>query len=138
MPCKDTTAEITIQLDDKDCLVDFSFSKITCSKEIGGGTGYLEYCKGKSAEEILDLEINELLGFFCLESEEDQFLLYMEWEALHAAISQLLGISINNKRYQIASISCDENGTTINQIMSPLKEMPKVVSCLKREKNTLK
>ena len=138
MPCKDTTAEITLQLDDKDCLVDFSFSKITCNKKIGGGTGYLEYCKGKSAEEILDLEINELLGFFCLESEEDQFLLYMEWEALHAAISQLLGISINNKRYQIASISCDENGTTINQIMSPLKEMPKVVSCLKREKNTLK
>ncbi|SVB12751.1 uncharacterized protein METZ01_LOCUS165605 [marine metagenome] len=138
MPCKDTTAEITLQLDDKDCLVDFSFSKITCSKKIGGGTGYLEYCKGKSAEEILDLEINELLDFFCLESEEDHFLLYMEWEALHAAISQLLGISINNKRYQIASISCDENGTTINQIMSPLKEMPKVVSCLKREKNTLK
>jgi hypothetical protein len=137
MPCKDTTAEIIIYLDKKGCLVNFSFSKITCSKEIGGGTGFLEYCKGKSAEEMLDLEINKLFDFFGFESEEDQFLLYMEWEALHSAISQLLGIPIHNKRYKIASISCDEKGTTINQVMSPLKEMPKIVSCLNRGKNSL-
>jgi len=138
MPCKDTTAEITIHLDEKDCLVDFEFSKITCNKEIGGGTGFLEYCRGRPAEEILDLEFNELLDFFALESDEDQFLLYIEWEALQAAIAQLLGISINNKRYQIASISCDEGGTTINQVMFPLKEMPKVTSCFKREQNATK
>lgn len=138
MPCKDTTAEITIHLDEKDCLVDFEFSKITCNKEIGGGTGFLEYCRGKPAEEILDLEFNELLDFFTLESDEDQFLLYIEWEALQAAIAQLLGVSINNKRYQIASISCDEGGTTINQVMFPLKEMPKVTSCFKREQNATK
>jgi len=138
MPCKDTTAEITIHLDENDCLIDFTFSKITCNKEIGGGTGFLEYCRGMPAEEILHLEISELLDFFSLESDEDQFLLYMEWEALNAAIAQLLGVPINNKRYQIASISCDESGTTINQVMSPLKEMPKIVSCLKREKNSSK
>ena len=138
MPCKDTTAEITIHLDKKDCLVDFAFSKITCNKEIGGGTGFLEYCRGKSSEEILDLEFNELLDFFALESDEDQFLLYIEWEALQAAIAQLLGVSINNKRYQIASISCDEGGSTINQVMFPLKEMPKVTSCFKREQNATK
>ena len=95
MPCKDTTAEITIHLDVNDCLIDFTFSKITCNKEIGGGTGFLEYCRGKPAEEILRLKISELLDFFSLESDEDQFLLYMEWEALQAAIAQLLGISIN-------------------------------------------
>ena len=138
MPCKDTTAEITIHLDDNDCLIDFIFSKITCNKEIGGGTGFLKYCRGMPAEEILRLEISELLDFFSLESDEDQFLLYMEWEALQAAIAQLLGVSINNKRYQIASISRDENGTTINQVMSPLKEMPKIISCFKGEKNSLK
>ena len=135
MPCKDTTAEITIHLDEKDRLIDFAFSKITCNKEIGGGTGYLEYCTGKSAEEILDFDFNELLKIFIFESDEDQFLFYMEWEALQAAIAQLLGISINNKRYQIASISCDKNGTTIIQVMSPPKEMPKIISCLKREKD---
>ena len=138
MPCKDTTAEITIHLDDNDCLIDFIFSKITCNKEIGGGTGFLKYCRGMPAEEILRLEISELLDFFSLESDEDQFLLYMEWEALQAAIAQLLGVPINNKRYQIASISRDENGTTINQVMSPLKEMPKIISCFKGEKNSSK
>ena len=138
MPCKDTTAEITIHLDDNDCLIDFMFSKITCNKEIGGGTGFLKYCRGMPAEEILRLEISELLDFFSLESDEDQFLLYMEWEALQAAIAQLLGVPINNKRYQIASISRDENGTTINQVMSPLKEMPKIISCFKGEKNSSK
>jgi hypothetical protein len=105
MPCKDTTAEITVHLDKNDCLIDFTFSKISC---------------------------------FCLESDEDQFLLHMELEALHAAIAQLLGISIDNERYQIASISYDESGTTINQMMSPLREMPKIVSCIKRGKNPSK
>ena len=138
MPCKDTTAEITIHLDEKDCLVHFEFSKITCNKAIGVGTGFLEYCRGKPSEEILGIEFHELLDFFAIESDEDQFLLYLEWEALQAAIAQLSGISINNKRYQIASISCDEGGTTINQVMFPLKEMPKVVSCFKREQNATK
>ena len=138
MPCKDTTAEITIHLDDNDCLIDFIFSKITCNKEIGGGTGFLKYCRGMPAEEILRLEISELLDLFSLEFDEDQFLLYMEWEALQAAIAQLLGVPINNKRYQIASISRDGNGTTINQVMSPLKEMPKIISCFKGEKNSSK
>jgi len=138
MPCNDTTAEITVHLDKNDCLIDFTFSKISCNKEIGGGTGFLEYCRGKTAEELLRLEINKLLDFFCLESDEDQFLLHMELEALHAAIAQLLGISIDNKRYQIASISYDESGTTINQMMSPLKEMPKIVSCIKLDKNPSK
>jgi len=138
MPCKDTTAEITIHLDDNDCLIDFMFSKITCNKEIGGGTGFLNYCRGMPAEEILRLEISELLEFFSLESDEGQFLLYMEWEALQAAIAQLLGVSINNKRYQIASISRDVNGTIINQVMSPLKEMPEIISCFKGEKNSSK
>ncbi len=90
------------------------------------------------AEEILRLEISELLEFFSLESDEGQFLLYMEWEALQAAIAQLLGVSINNKRYQIASISRDVNGTIINQVMSPLKEMPEIISCFKGEKNSSK
>jgi hypothetical protein len=138
MPCNDTTAEIIIHLDENECLIDFTFSKITCNKEIGGSTRFLGYCRGKSAEAILRFEISELLDLLSLESDEDQFLLYMEWEALQAAIAQLLGIPINNKRYQIASISCDESGTTINQVMSPLKEMPKIISCFKREKNSSK
>ncbi len=135
MPCKDTIAEITIHLDENDCLIDFVFSKITCNKEIGGGTGFFEYCRGKSAEEIMTLEFSALLDLFSLNSEEDQFLLYMECEALQSGIAQLLGEPINSKRYQIDSINFDQMGTTIRQVMSPLEEMPKIVSCMKQEKN---
>ncbi len=137
MPCKDTTAKITIFLDENDCLHNFIFSKISCDKEIGGDTGFLDYCRGKSTDEIVDLKIDELFKSLCPKTEEDEFLLFMEWEALQAGISQLLGASNNNKRYQISSINSDKKGTTINQVMYPLKEMPKIDSCFKRQKKTL-
>mgnify|MGYP000733469459 CR=1 FL=1 len=41
MPCKDTTSKVTVFLDANDRLVDYDFSKITCSKEIGGGDFFL-------------------------------------------------------------------------------------------------
>ena len=134
MPCKDTTAKITVFLDDKDRLVDFDFSKITCSKEIGGGTGYFEYCKGKFAEEIIQFDFQEPLEFLNPETDEDQFFLYLEWDALRTSIAQYQGnlFDIDLDRYKIASISCDEKGTTIVQVINPPDEMPKVVSCKKR------
>ena len=129
MPCKDTTSKITVFLDKDDRLIDFDFSKITCSKEIGGGTGYLEYCKGKSAEEILRLEFAESLDILDLKSTEDHFFLYLEWDALRASIAQLLGgdFDIDRKRYQIASISSDEAGTTIVQLVRPPEKIPKII-----------
>ena len=134
MPCKDTTSKVTIFLNKDDCLIDFDFSKITCNKEIGGGTGYLEYCKGKSAEEILRLEFDESLDILKPKSTEDQFLLYMEWDALRTSIAQFLGsdFDIDHKRYQITSINSDEAGTTVTQVMRPPDKMPKIVSCKKR------
>ena len=47
MPCKDTTSQISIVLDQNDKLLDFEYSKMTCNKEIGGNTGFREYCLGK-------------------------------------------------------------------------------------------
>lgn len=135
MPCKDTTSRVTVYLDSDDRLTDFDFSKITCRKEIGGGTGYLAYCKGKSAEEILRLEFQESLDFLELETSEEQFFLYLEWDALRTSIAQYLGndADIDGDKYQIASISSDEAGTTIVQVIRPPETMPNIVSCRKRE-----
>ena len=134
MPCKDTTSKVTVFLDDKDRLVDFDFSKITCSKEIGGGTGYLEYCKGKSPEEIMRFDFQEPLEFLSPETDEDQFFLYLEWDALRTSVAQYLGdiSNIDQDRYQVASITCDNVGTTIVQVIRPLAKMPKIISCKKR------
>ena len=134
MPCKDTTSKVIVFLDNDDQLSGFDFSKITCSKEIGGGTGYLEYCKGRPAEEIIEVDFQEPLDFLNPKSEEDQFFLYLEWDALRTSIAQFLGNTscVDQKRYQITSITRDEVGTTIVQVIHPPTEMPKIVSCKKR------
>ena len=134
MPCKDTTSKITVILDKNDLLINFEFSKITCSKEIGGGTGYLEYCKKKSADEIAQIEFEEPLLILKSSSTEDQFFLYMEWDALRTCLSQFVGseIDVDYKQYRIASIDSNKSGTIITQFMSPPEKMPKIIPCIKR------
>lgn len=134
MPCKDTTSRVTVLLDQEDCLVDFDFSKISCNKEIGGGTGYLEYCKGKSIDEIMRLEFQEPLDFLAPESTEGQLFIYLEWDALRTSIAQYLGevADIDQEKYQISSITSDEKGTTIVQVICPPEKIPDIISCKKR------
>ena len=134
MPCKDTTSRVTVLLDQEDCLVDFNFSKISCNKEIGGGTGYLEYCKGKSIDEIMRLEFQEPLDFLAPESTEGQFFIYLEWDALRTSLAQYLGevADIDQEKYQISSITSDEKGTTIVQVICPPEKIPDIISCKKR------
>ncbi len=134
MPCKDTTSRVTVLLDQEGCLVDFDFSKISCNKEIGGGTGYLEYCKGKSIDEIMRLEFQELLDFLAPASTEDQFFIYLEWDALRTSLAQYLGevADIDQEKYQISSITSDEKGTTIVQVICPPEKIPDIISCKKR------
>ncbi|HJL72482.1 MAG TPA: hypothetical protein QGI40_01345 [Nitrospinaceae bacterium] len=134
MPCKDTTSRVTVLLDQEDCLVDFDFSKISCNKEIGGGTGYLEYCKGKSIDEIMRLEFQEPLDFLAPESTEGQFFIYLEWDALRTSLAQYLGevADIDQEKYQISSITSDEKGTTIVQVICPPEKIPDIISCKKR------
>ena len=66
MPCKDTTSQISIVLDQNDKLLDFEYSKMTCNKEIGGNTGFREYCLGKSIETLSKLEFSDLVAFVVL------------------------------------------------------------------------
>ena len=134
MPCKDTTSKITVILDKNDLLVNFEFSKITCNKEIGGGTGYLEYCKKKSADEIVQVEFEGPLLILKPKSTEDQFFLYIEWDALRTCLAQFVGseINVDQKLYRIASIDSNKSGTIITQFMSPPEKMPKIIPCIKR------
>ena len=139
MPCKDTTSKVTVILDKNDLLINFEFYKITCNKEIGGGTGYLEYCKNKSADEIVEIEFEEPLQILNPRSTEDQFFLYIEWDALRTCLSQFVGSEIyfDRKQYKIASIDSNKSGTVITQFMSPPEKMPKIIPCIKRT-NTIK
>jgi hypothetical protein len=134
MPCKDTTSQITVILDEMDCLVSFDFSKLTCQKVIGGGTGFIESCRGKPVDEVAQLEFSDLVVELGLTDSEEQFLLYLEWDALGAALDQYQGSvrEVDLDRYQIATIAYESNQVEIRQMVASPKEMPKLVPCRKR------
>ena len=136
MPCNDTASKITVWLGSDDRLTGCDFTKLTCNRTVGGETGYLEQCMGLSAEEILKIEFQEALDQLNSENIENQFLLYLEWDALRTSIAQYLGKleDINQERHQIVSIAHDENGVTIIQEIQPPAAMPKIISCRQREK----
>ena len=134
MPCKDSSSLVKVKLDLEERLLDFDFSKITCNKEIGGGTGYMEYCSGKSAQEILTFDFNDLLLTLGMEDPDNQFFLYLEWDALRTAICQYLGSEeeIDRTRYQLSSITHEMDCIEIFQVIRPQQNMPKLVPCFKQ------
>jgi len=134
MPCKDTTSQISIFLDNEDHLIDFDYSKKTCNKEVGGMTGFREFCIGKSVDYIVELEFEDLIDLLNLPDSETRFLLFLEWTALSAALDQYLGRLLPNKdeRHQIASIAYESEQVEIRQIVLAPSEMPKIIPCRKR------
>ena len=134
MPCKDTTSEISIILDKTDHLINFDYSKNTCGKEVGCGTGFRKFCVGKPVETLVELEFEKLIGLLDLSDSETQFLLFLEWSALSAALDQYLGriIPKNEDRYQIATITYESDQVEIRQLVLAPSEMPKIIPCRKR------
>lgn len=136
MPCKDTKALVFVRLDNNDRLLDFDFSKVTCGKGIGGESGYKQYCTGLKIDEIQEIEFSTLVEKFDARDSEEQFLLYLEWDALRSVLAQYQGKEEDNDpdRYQIASVIYDGDEIEVQQIIHPPKSMPKVVSCHVRAK----
>ncbi len=133
MPCSDSSSGLNIRLDANECLDSFKFAKITCSSEIGGGTGLSAYCHGKSLEDILELDFYMLRTVLNLNADEEAaFIMYLELDALKAGIAQYLGIdhpSIDAERCQISSIEHNGDYIEIAQVILPPKELPKILPC---------
>ncbi len=131
MPCKDTTAQAIITLDEKERLTGFDFSKITCQKEIGAGTQFEQWALGKSIDELIAVDFLGLIARFDLQDSESQFLLYLEREALQSGLSHYIGNidEANLERYKLDSIDYQESGVEIRLIVTPPEEMPKIVAC---------
>ena len=79
MPCKETSSIIKVVLDTDECLKDFSFQKITCSKVVGGGIGFKEFCIGRPIAELEYLQFDEVIDQLGLQGTEDQFLLFLSF-----------------------------------------------------------
>ena len=138
MPCKDTTALMTVQLDHRDYLLGYDYAKLSCDKPIGNGQSFQQYCKGKPIQEILDWEFSSILQDLRLPEEdtENQFLVYLEWSALRSALIQYSGREedVDTGHFEVASVEYTDHEVRIIQVIRPSTDMPKIQSCFKRSR----
>ena len=136
MPCKDTTALMTVRVDHNDYLINYDYAKISCDKAIGNGQSFQHYCEGKPIQQILAWEFFQILQDLQLpdEESENQFLVYLEWSALRSALIQYLGREdeVDTGHFEVASVEYDDQGVEITQVIHPNTDMPKIQSCFKR------
>lgn len=132
MSCSDSSSSIVMRLDNEENFISFDFAKITCGQEIASATGYENYCSGKSLQEIFAISYNQAQKDLNLQTEEQQFILYLEWDALRSTIAQYLGmedIDVDMERSQIIAIEHSEEGVEVALVIFPPQEMPKIISC---------
>ncbi|MEE8269210.1 MAG: iron-sulfur cluster assembly scaffold protein [Nitrospinaceae bacterium] len=138
MPCKDTTALMTVRVDHSDFLINYDYTKISCAKAIGNGQSFQQYCEGKPIQQILEWEFFQILQDLQLpeEDSENQFLVYLEWSALRSALIQYLGREddVDTEHFEVASVEYDEQEVQIIQVIRPNTDMPKIQSCFKRSR----
>ena len=110
----------------------FQFAKITCGSEIAGQTGFSKYLIGKTLDEILQVPYTKAVADLNLNDEEARFVLHLEWDALRAAVAQYLGRKeeeFDAERCKINSITHDDHGIEIAEIVLPPKDIPKIIAC---------
>jgi hypothetical protein len=133
MPCTNSSSSIALKVDHDDNFVSFEFSKITCGKKITEHANYNKYCAAKALKDILNISFQQAVEDLKAETEEEQFVLYLEWDALRSAIAQYLGIdddSIDKDRCRILSIAHDDvEGVEIIQVVLPPKDIPSIPPC---------
>jgi len=132
MPCSDSSSSLSIKFDHDERFLDFDFAKITCGREITAKTGYSTYCVGRTLPEILEIPFTRAIEDLGLKTEEEQFILYLEWDALRATIAQYLGVDvedIDRDRCLITSIEQSEEGIEAALVILPPKELPKILPC---------
>ncbi len=139
MPCSDSSSSISIKINHDEKFISFDYAKITCGREIDGGTGLSKYCAGRDLQEILKLSFDQVTKDLSPKDDESQFILYSEWDALRSAIAQYIGTddeSIDKNRCQITSVDYNDEEIEIAQVILPPKELPKIMPCsLADEKN---
>ncbi|NIA28626.1 MAG: hypothetical protein GWP06_01775 [Actinobacteria bacterium] len=119
--CTDTTSRIVVRLNLDEVLLDYDYSKITCGREINGNSRLKKYLTGKPIKSIVAASFSQI-GAALRFDEDEQFLAWLEWDALQNAILQYTGIESDrySDRYKLAAIIHEKNFIEIRQIILPL------------------
>ncbi len=131
MPCEDSSAEIIVSLDSKECLASYQYEKMTCGKNIGIGALCRDFAYGKSVDCLSILNFEQVLKECTVANKDEEFLLYLEWKALREAIRGYIGQSggSDSARYKIAEIIAEEDSVVIKMIIYPPGDLPRVIPC---------
>jgi hypothetical protein len=130
---------MTIRLDRDEKFLSFQYAKITCGQEIKEGRGLGDYFKERSIPEIIDISFEQINNDLAPKTEEDQFVLYLEWDALRAALALYIGVEddhIDTDRCTITSIEHTEEGIEVAEVILPPKELPKILPCSLAQKRS--
>lgn len=138
MPCEDSSSSMVIKLDNNDRFESFEYAKITCGQDISANMSLNEYFRGKHLNEVAESNFNTIVYDLKIEKEDDQFIAYMQWDALRSAVALYLGLEnkeIDTERCLITSIEETEMGTEIAEVILPPKELPKILPCSMNQQN---
>lgn len=131
MPCDETASEVTVIIDGTERLADYSFEKMTCGKKVGLGGPYLDFAKGRVVDELSEIDFPTILEVYGTSNREEEFLLYLEWQAVREALRAYLGKGAGpeQERYRLAEVITGEESVTIKMIVYPPDNMPEIVPC---------
>lgn len=120
--CTDTTSRIIVRLDIDEALLDYDYCKITCGKEINGSSRLKKHLIGMPIKSIVAASFSQI-GAALHFDEDDQFLAWLEWDALQNALLQYTGMETkgHSDRYKLATIIHDKDFIEIRQIITPVK-----------------
>ncbi len=119
--CTDTTSRIIVRLDTNEALLDYDYSKITCGREINGNSRLKKYLVGMPIKSIVTASFSQISATLHFD-EDEQFLAWLEWDALQNALLQYTGVESEgySDRYKLAAIIHEKNFIEIRQIIAPL------------------
>lgn len=126
MACENTTSSIVVRVDLNDTLIEYDYCKITCGRDVNANSQLLKLFVGKSISFITNSTLADVVNKLKMLSKDDQFLLFLEWDALRNAIFQYMGKELQgySDRYQLAAITYETDFVEIRQNILPLTEMP--------------
>jgi len=118
---------IKLIIDVDDHLKAYDVMADPCSKTVLGNPDLKEFCLHRPLTEILQTSFSYVLENNPAPTEEEQFLLSMEWDCLRSAIGKYLGLTSENfdsERCQILSIEHHSERIIVEGVLLPPKKWP--------------
>ncbi len=125
MVCPKIPTKIQITLDPKNQLLSFCLQR----SQQHSDHALQDYFKNKNIAEIIHSDYRSLARALNVTGEEEQFFLYMEWDALRCALAKYIGMedpSIDSDRCFIEEVLHADTGSKISLIILPPQSLPQL------------